>query len=331
MTLVDHPSLLDLNDLRIFAMVGNFRSFSEAAARLNTSKSTVSRSLVRLEEQLGGALMVRTTRKVKLTRRGDAMLQRCNDLLGLVNDTVGYALSIESQPTGALQICISPAIGLGQAMSKHMLPEFMIRFPLVTLTLNFSEERTALLAKTNDISLSATENLSPSNKLNEKTRVRRVFCASPQYLDTKSAPLTFDALQCDWIAGPGTHSPYDLMDLEDIPLGHIPGTAPRLIVAENHVLKDLLLSGSGVGCLPWHAIEEDIRQGRLCEVLSELSPRPLTVQALFPSGRTRAPSVIEFSNLLRRAGLLPPLSAEPVSDVEIDQDSDQDGLGAVEN
>lgn len=79
---------VDLNDLRVFAYVASFASFSLAADALKIHKSSVSRSVVRLETVLAISLLERTTRKVELTRGGIALKQQTIELLSRVEETL---------------------------------------------------------------------------------------------------------------------------------------------------------------------------------------------------------------------------------------------------
>jgi len=72
---------IDLNDLRIFAYVASLASFSSAADALQMHKSSVSRSIARLELLLQTPLLQRTTRKVRLTPRGMVLQEGCLDML----------------------------------------------------------------------------------------------------------------------------------------------------------------------------------------------------------------------------------------------------------
>ena len=90
--------LLDLNDLRIFAYVASLASFSLAADALQIHKSSVSRSIARLEVMLQASLIQRTTRKVLLTPRGVDLKERCIEMLSRVNETIGHAGTVHAQP-----------------------------------------------------------------------------------------------------------------------------------------------------------------------------------------------------------------------------------------
>ena len=102
--------LIDLNDLRVFAYVASLASFSLAADALNIHKSSVSRSIVRLETALETSLLQRTTRKVLLTGRGIALKERCVEILSRINETIGHAGSIDQAPRRRLTICVGRAL-----------------------------------------------------------------------------------------------------------------------------------------------------------------------------------------------------------------------------
>ena len=61
---------MDLNLLTLFEAVARTASFSAAARELGLPKSSASRGLARLEDQLGVQLLFRTTRHVSLTSAG---------------------------------------------------------------------------------------------------------------------------------------------------------------------------------------------------------------------------------------------------------------------
>jgi len=94
--------LIDLNDLRVFAYVASLASFSLAADALRIHKSSVSRSIARLETMLETPLLPRTTRKVLLTRHGIALKEDCDDILSLVNRTIGYVGDADAKFAAAL-------------------------------------------------------------------------------------------------------------------------------------------------------------------------------------------------------------------------------------
>lgn len=77
---------MDLGLLRTFAAVAALGSFSGAAQRLNMTQSTVSQQIARLEEHLGKQLLIRTTRRCRLTHAGEEFLERANRVVALIDE-----------------------------------------------------------------------------------------------------------------------------------------------------------------------------------------------------------------------------------------------------
>ncbi|MBN3825476.1 LysR family transcriptional regulator [Burkholderia sp. Ac-20384] len=74
---------LDTSLLHTFVAIADVRSFTGAGRRLNLSQSAVSAQIVRLEEQVGRALLVRNTRSVSLTEHGQMLLGYARAMLNL--------------------------------------------------------------------------------------------------------------------------------------------------------------------------------------------------------------------------------------------------------
>ena len=72
---------MDLNHVAIFVRVVELESFTAAAEQLGLPKSSVSRTVSRLEEDLGVRLLQRTTRKLHLTDAGHAYFERAKGAL----------------------------------------------------------------------------------------------------------------------------------------------------------------------------------------------------------------------------------------------------------
>ena len=63
-------ALLELDQVRHVLAVVKYRTFLEASFQLNRSQSSLSKSIRRLEEELGISIFERTTRRVELTPAG---------------------------------------------------------------------------------------------------------------------------------------------------------------------------------------------------------------------------------------------------------------------
>jgi DNA-binding transcriptional LysR family regulator len=101
----------ELAQLRAFAAVAQELSFTRAAQRLGVSQGTASKAVRALEEELDVALLERSTRAVRLTRAGAALLDGCGEILALVDATLAEVADIGAMASGTIRVGVTPAIG----------------------------------------------------------------------------------------------------------------------------------------------------------------------------------------------------------------------------
>jgi DNA-binding transcriptional LysR family regulator len=135
------PSLtMDLRQLRYFVAVAEELHFSRAAARLNLAQSALSAQIRSLEDEVGGPLLVRSTRRVSLTPAGEALLADARELLASAEVALRRARSLALGELGVLRIAaLGPAPG---GILAPVLDRFGTRHPRVRVemrTLAFSE------------------------------------------------------------------------------------------------------------------------------------------------------------------------------------------------
>jgi DNA-binding transcriptional LysR family regulator len=119
--------MLDLNLLAVFARVVEAGSFAEAARRLSSSRSVVSKSVAKLEVALGARLLNRTTRHLSLTEIGAAVAEHGRRIVEEAADAENLVASLTSEPRGVLRISASVAFG-----TLHVAPalaEFLPQYP----------------------------------------------------------------------------------------------------------------------------------------------------------------------------------------------------------
>src|SRR3954470_20383634 len=124
------------NDLLLFARVAELGSFSRAAERLGMPKSTVSRRVSALENQLGERLLVRSTRKLAVTEFGEAVLGHARHVAEDVEAAASLAQNRQVLPSGTLRMTMPP--DLAHNLLGPMLSEFALRHPAIRLHLDLS-------------------------------------------------------------------------------------------------------------------------------------------------------------------------------------------------
>jgi DNA-binding transcriptional LysR family regulator len=92
---------MDLNDAPLFVRIVQLGSFAAAAAELGVQRSSVSRSVARLEESLGVRLLQRTTRQLSLTDAGQVFFDQVQGAVASLDDAVNAVREFGGEPRGS--------------------------------------------------------------------------------------------------------------------------------------------------------------------------------------------------------------------------------------
>jgi DNA-binding transcriptional LysR family regulator len=99
----------ELRLIRYFVAVAEEGNVTRAAERLHMAQPPLSTAIRQLEEQLGVALLDRTSRQVRLTTAGEQLLEQGRELLSHADTVVGDVQAVERSPSGLLRCGLSPA------------------------------------------------------------------------------------------------------------------------------------------------------------------------------------------------------------------------------
>ena len=105
----------DLRQLRYFVAVAEDLNFTRAAERLHMAQPPLSAAIRQLEEQLGVALLERTTRQVQLTAAGELLLEKARDLLARADAVFASVQELQRAPVGRLRVGVAPPARFGLA------------------------------------------------------------------------------------------------------------------------------------------------------------------------------------------------------------------------
>ena len=288
--------VLDLNDLRIFAYVASLSSFSLAAEALGIHKSSVSRSIVRLEALFEAPLLHRSTRKVRLTARGAALKERCADILTRISESIGHVGSLGAQPQGHLVVAVSESIGLASRIQVGLLPRFLGLYPNVRLTLRYTRDKAELRAEHVDIAVNLGSSAHPTRI--HVGVVDRYFCAAPSYLLRKGTPAAVEDLRNHEFVSDDSDEADSFIDTNFEPLFSTE-LLPRFSANEPSALRDLVIAGAGIGCLLGHLCDDEVKTGRLVKLFPDLSIPSIAATVAFPSRKQLSPAVTAFVDLLK--------------------------------
>jgi DNA-binding transcriptional LysR family regulator len=289
--------MLDLNDLRAFEKVAGTKSFAAAARALGLPRSSVSRSVARLERELDARLFQRTTREVALTSAGESLLQRCSGLLGALEEAVEQVRGSKSAPHGVLRV--TAGVGFGINILGQHLPAFLERFPGLKIVLDLSSETKDLMA---DVDVAIRLGPMPDSGL-VSARLRTVtrdLCAAPSYLERRGMPASLDELaEHDTIEMPGAYGrPRGWTFTKDGETKKL--EIPALVcVNEALAVHRLVLNGAGVGIVAGYLSQPAFAAGQLVQLFPEWSIPPVDVNIVFASKRELSPNVRAFVDFMK--------------------------------
>ena len=125
---------MELRHLRYFVAVAEERHFGRAAARQHVTQSTLSTQIQGLEREVGGALFVRTSRRVELTEAGELLLTEARRAIAQADRALTVARQSVSGEIGAVRIGFSGVTVL-QGVLTADLHRFHRAHPRVELSL----------------------------------------------------------------------------------------------------------------------------------------------------------------------------------------------------
>lgn len=295
--------MLDLVDLTAFSYIAKLGSISEAARSLKLPKSSVSRSLARLEESVGTVLIERSTRHLRLTDAGLLLQRHARRILDDVGEAENAIGGLIGKPSGDLHVNVPFTFASGPLAS--MLPDFIKRYPEVRIVLTVDNRPIDLLIERMDVAIRIGP-LQDSDLVARRLASFELWpCASPAYLEQHQHIALPADLQKHRLIAHADHrqtwyfrtSAGAVRDIE---------VEPGIVVPEPDVLKTMLIAGVGIGLLPDFHATDAIADGRLIRLLPELKGRSVEAHALYPSHRSLSAKVRVFIDALV-AHLRPPI------------------------
>ncbi|CAG8863772.1 HTH-type transcriptional regulator GltC [Pseudomonas fluorescens] len=125
---------MNVKQLRAFVTVAKYQSFVQAGEHLHISQPALSLAIKALEDNLGGALLTRTTRSVSLTPEGEVLLPLARRLLVDWDDTEELLRQRFTLQLGRVAIAAMPAFA-GNLLPAS-LKVFRQRYPRVNVTVH---------------------------------------------------------------------------------------------------------------------------------------------------------------------------------------------------
>ena len=288
---------MDLNHVTTFLRVVENDSFTAAAAALGLPKSSVSRNVAHLEEDLGVRLLQRSTRRIGLTEAGKAFYERARAALTGLEEASVAASDLGREPRGTIRVT-APA-DAGALVLADLVARFVRRYPLIHVELSLTARMVDLVEEGFDLALRAAVRLDDSALL-----VRRIgsmesgLFAAPGYLRRRGQPASLADLaqhDCVLFRSRGATATWRL---SGPPEGASSDGAPdearteHTIAVQGPITADdisfvmaAVRGGAGIGLLPAFLCVEQVLRGKLVRLLPAYASHEASLHLVMPSGR----------------------------------------------
>ncbi|MBW1883357.1 MAG: LysR family transcriptional regulator [Deltaproteobacteria bacterium] len=189
---------MDFEQIRIFMVLAEERTFLGAANRLDTSRSRVRRKLDQLEQAAGTTLLAREASGLTLTPAGEVLVRRGRALLIEAELLISQVCEVGNSPTGRLRIGLP--LGPPSSVCLDACADLQTRWPQLELEICFAARPTSLLPERVELVLTYEETIEKGNQVIELGEVPMRLFAGAGYLDQHGWPETLEDLDLQQLA-----------------------------------------------------------------------------------------------------------------------------------
>ncbi|WP_445781163.1 LysR family transcriptional regulator [Shewanella sp.] len=270
-------------DIALFHRIVETGSILEAANLLNLPKSTVSRRLLSLEESLNIKLFHRLSRSILLTSAGSHFYEKTLVMLADLDQTLADITDNKAELTGHLRILIFPVPQIMDIVSKIFA--FMDTHPKFSIEIITSTEPLDMVRNNIDIAFMVNETFTELDMVAKPVLSETMcFYASPEYLAKAGTPSCItDIEQHNSILFRFPNG----KTFNEVPLANnaVQAVTGNLCTNSVQLAYEATRLGRGIGYLPQGLCNDDVAQGKLVHLFSELPAYVGVVFLVYPSRR----------------------------------------------
>jgi len=289
----------ELKRIRTFIKVVQAGSFS-AAAREESSVSSIARHVQTLEDEFGARLLNRNSRGLSLTEAGQRFYERALASVAELDNAISELKSAQESVSGTLRVSLRPEEGMNTVVPA--LPRLLEKYPDLKIDVVLTNERRELVSNKLDVALWLGE-LPDSDIIARRLSLsRRVICGSRAYFEKHGIPEHPEDLrdhQCILFRAP-TYGPNWMFKQGGLTYEVIVGG--RVTADSGLVLIASALNGLGMIAMTKRNVRKYLESGELMTVLDGFEVFPhashAELYAVYPSSRGLSLKVRVFVDFL---------------------------------
>lgn len=288
-----------LESLRVFVRVVELGSITAGGRDLRLSPAVASNRIKDLENRFGVRLLNRTTRKLTATEIGRAFYDHARRVIDTLDEAEAMVSSFSGKPQGVIRL--TAPLGLGRRLIAPLIPPFCSDNPGVDIRLRLSDRNVNIVEDAIDLAFFLGEPADSALKWRKIADCPRMLVASPDYLARHGTPARPEDLadhNCLLLRYPRSPEYFWVLQTEDGPRKMMVGG--RFDTDDGDVLTSWALAGEGIANRPRYEVIQDLKDGRLVEILPATPPLPAQFGCLTPHRRLQDPKVRMFADFAVR-------------------------------
>lgn len=257
--------------VELFLQIVESGNLTEAAERLNLTRSAVGKGLARLEARLGTCLLQRSTRRQRLTEDGQAYYEHCLRALAELEAAESVLESGRQQPRGRLRASVP--LAFGHHYAAPALWGLMERYPELEIEICFSDRMIDLAQEGFDMAVRIGP-LPDTDRLSARRLGQQVMglAASPAYVQRRGRIERIEDL--------ATHRG---IAYRSNTTAHHARLASPLVLDDLQAVADAAIAGVGLAWLPSWLIAHYALRGQLQAVLPSYREQPAPIHVIWPT------------------------------------------------
>jgi DNA-binding transcriptional LysR family regulator len=288
---------MELHPLRVFLTVAGERSFSRAAEKLLRTQPAISLSIQRLESELGEQLIDRSAKDLLLTDAGHIVLDYARRYENLQGDLENALAELRDKSAGRL------TIGANESSTLYLLDhieKYRRKYPRITVQVRRSlSSRIPTELIDGDLELGILGFDPEDDRV--ITRViytdHLAFIVSPEHKLAKRAEISISELGDETFIAHNVVSPYRALVIREFQRAKVP-LRMDLEVPTVEAIRKMVQRNQGVAFLPRMVVEEEVRQGIVCEVRVKEMNVDRPIRLAYPAKRAVSHAAQAFLDLV---------------------------------
>lgn len=289
--------MLNLNDLYLFVQVVDHQGFSNASRQLGTPKTTLSKRVAALENDLEVRLIQRTSRRFTVTDIGKDFYRHAAAMIIEAEAAENVVRGRLAEPSGRVRI--SASVPTAQLLLVPHLSEIALRYPKLRIELEVTDRFVDIVQEGFDLVLRDHFAKLPDSEL-----IQRQLCTEPislvasrGYLEQFGYPQTpHELFNHQGLLTAATETCWQLENAAGEKIKVSP--QPRFTSNEISTLIDAASKNLGITCLPLSCCSKELSAQTLVHLLPEWNAGIVTTTLLMPHRRGLLPSVRALADFL---------------------------------